>query len=116
MAEILTERGHDVKGLNAECRNFKCNLTADGLLRCCCCWILYEEPDLKNAKSILEEECKVRGFKVLFLPKFHCKLNPVEMCWGRAKYYYQLNPPSSKEDDLKTNMLAALDAVTLTGI
>ncbi|KAJ7109762.1 hypothetical protein C8R43DRAFT_904598 [Mycena crocata] len=35
------------------------------------------------------------------------------MCWGKAKRVYRLNPPSSKEEDVETNMVAALDAVTV---
>ena len=27
------------------------------------------------------------GFRVLFIPKFHCELNPIERCWGTAKHY-----------------------------
>ena len=55
--------------------------------------------------------------KVLpFLPKFHCELNPLEMVWGRSKYHCRLFSPSTKEEDLEANMIAALDAVTVDGI
>ena len=27
------------------------------------------------------------GHKVMFLPKFHCELNPTEWVWGQAKCY-----------------------------
>jgi transposase len=74
---------------------------------------LYTEPDFVNVKSLLEEHCEKRGFKVLFLPKFHCEINPLEMVWGRSKYHYRLKPPSTKEEDLEANMIASLEAVTI---
>ena len=111
MAVILEERGYtDARKLRAECKDFKCEPEATA---CCCRRLLFNEPDFVNVKSILELHCEKRGFKVLFLPKFHCELNPLEMVWGRAKYHYRLNPPSSKEEDLERNMLKALDDVTL---
>ena len=45
-----------------------------------------------NAKSLLQGLCEAQGFKVLFLPKFHCELNFIEMCWGDAKQTYHLYP------------------------
>jgi hypothetical protein len=74
---------------------------------------VYNEPDFVNVKTILEKNCNARGFKVLFLPKFHCELNFIEQCWGFAKRIYRLNPESSREDALERNMLAALEAVPL---
>ena len=116
MAIILEERGYvNTHKLRAECKNFKCAAPELGTSSqaCCCRRLLFNEPDFVNVKSILELHCEKRGFKVLFLPKFHCELNPLEMVWGRAKYHYRLNPPSSKEEDLQHNMLKALDDVTL---
>jgi hypothetical protein len=66
-----------------------------------------------NAKSLLQGLCKARGFKVLFLPKFHCELNFIEMCWGHAKRTHRLYLPSSKEEDLERNMLAALETISI---
>ena len=44
---------------------------------------------------------------------YYCELNPFEMVWGRAKYYYRLNPPSTKEEDVERYATAALAAVTI---
>ncbi|KAJ7741568.1 hypothetical protein DFH07DRAFT_964918 [Mycena maculata] len=120
MAVILRERGIDityrndqnqVKELNAQCPGFHCPPENPG---CCCRRILYNQPDFTNGLSLLEIAAEKRGFKILFLPKFHCELNFIEMCWGKAKRLYRLNPPSSKEEDVEKNMLKALDAVTIT--
>ncbi|KAJ3506528.1 hypothetical protein NLJ89_g6819 [Agrocybe chaxingu] len=112
MAVILEERGYNFPhSLRAECVKFKCPPDES---RCCCRRLLYMEPDFVNVKSLLEEHCAKRGFKVIFLPKFHCELNFLEMVWGKSKRAYRLYPPSSKEDDLRQNMLTALESVNLT--
>jgi transposase len=75
--------------------------------------MLFCEPDFAAVKSILEEICENQGFSVLFLPKFRCELNPIEQAWGLSKQKYRLNPPSSKEAILESNMLKALDEVPI---
>lgn len=112
MAVILQQRGYtEAINLPAQCKDFKCPPDAD---RCCCRRLLYNQPDFVNVKSVLEEHCEHRGFLVQILPKYHCELNPLEMVWGRSKFHYRLNPPSSKEEDLHQNVINALDMVTLT--
>ncbi|KIL55567.1 hypothetical protein M378DRAFT_188659 [Amanita muscaria Koide BX008] len=111
MAVILEERGYtNAHKLRAECKSFKC---APPALDCCCRRLLFNQPDFMNVNTILEAACNARGFKVMFLPKFHCELNFIEQCWGYAKRLYRLNPESSREDHLKRNALAALDAIPL---
>jgi hypothetical protein len=111
MAVILEERGFkDARNLRAECKNFKCPPNAQ---TCCCRRLLYNQPDFANVETILESTCRARGCDIFFLPKFHCELNFIEQCWGYAKRIYRLNPPSSREDQLEKNTLAALEAVPL---
>jgi hypothetical protein len=115
MGIILEERGFTgttgPKGLRAECgKNFSCK---PGATDCCCRWILYTQPDFVNVPSVLETVCKAKGFKALFLPKFHCELNFIEQCWGFAKRQYRLLPSSSKEDVLKKNLISSLEEVTI---
>ncbi|KAF8306894.1 hypothetical protein DL93DRAFT_2043508, partial [Clavulina sp. PMI_390] len=120
MAQILIERGyephrfHRTKGLKAECPGFRC--PDDGLSECCTRRILYNQPDFSSVPSVLERKLADEGIKVIYLPKFHCELNPIEQCWGYAKRLYRLCPESSKEEDLRTNALASLDAVPLESI
>lgn len=113
MAQILTERGYDVKGLKAQCRNFKCPPNSTN---CCCRRLLFSQPDFTDVESRLETICRERGFQVLFLPKFHCELNFIEQCWGYAKRLYRCYPPSSKDCDLEQNVIRALDSVPLTSM
>jgi hypothetical protein len=111
MATILEERGFkDASKLRVECKNFKC---APPAIDCCCRRVLFNEPDFAHVDTILETTCSARGFRVIFLPKFHCELNFIEQCWGYAKRLYRLNPESSREDHLERNALTALDAVPL---
>ncbi|KIK94586.1 hypothetical protein PAXRUDRAFT_142546, partial [Paxillus rubicundulus Ve08.2h10] len=58
-------------------KNFNC--TKDQI-DCCCQQILYTQPDFVGTKSLLEALCKVCGYQVLFLPKFHCKHSFIEQC------------------------------------
>ena len=99
--------------VHTECKEFKCE---PGATDCCCHCILYNQPNFTNVPSLLELTCKVMGVLMIFLPKFHCKLNFIEQCWGYAKWIYQLNPESSWEDQLEKNTLDALKAVPLTSI
>ena len=55
-----------------------------------------------------------RGVLVLFLPKFHCELNFIEQCWGRAKGIYRTYPESSREDRLEDNTVTALESIPLS--
>jgi hypothetical protein len=111
MAVILKERGLRMEAaLNAQCKGFK---YATGATSCCCRRVMYNQPDFKNEKSLLEQACEAHGFRALFLPKFHCKLNFLEQCWGASKRVYRLNTDFSKEEDLERNVVNALDSVSL---
>jgi transposase len=60
--------------------------------------VLWKQPDFTEVESLLEIECKARRFKVVFLPKFHCELNFIEMCWGYAKRLYRQKPVCGKTE------------------
>ena len=111
MAVILQERGLiEESQLKAQC-NSKFDCPDKGQTNCCCRRVLYNQPDFVQVESLLETYCKSRGVNVIFLPKFHCKLNFIEQCWGYAKRIYRHYPPSSKEADLEQNLLSALKSV-----
>ncbi|GJF00210.1 hypothetical protein PsYK624_164900 [Phanerochaete sordida] len=112
MTIVLAERGIDVSKLPAQCKGkgFNC---APPAIDCCCRRVMYNQPDFQEARSLLETHCEARGFQVLFLPKFHCELNPIEQCWGMAKREYRMYPESSSEAVLEINVAKALATVDL---
>ncbi|KAF9504063.1 hypothetical protein BS47DRAFT_1374427 [Hydnum rufescens UP504] len=111
MAVILEERGFsNARSLKAKCKGFKC---APGIMDCCCQRILFNQPDFVGVKSLLEDVCERRGYRVIFLPKFHLELNFIEMCWGYAKQVYRQFPISSDPMILEKNALAALESILL---
>ena len=71
MRRVLIERGVDVRGMKAS-----------DMRR-----VLGEMSDFKYEKTKVEKYLGARGHKVIFIPKFHCELNPIERCWGHAKHY-----------------------------
>ena len=116
MALILAERGvHNARKLKLVC--VSTDMQLQGCLpdstNCCARRTMMNQPDMIAQKSILQTLAKSEGCAVMYLPKYHCKLNPIKQCWGVAKCKYQDCPTSSLPADLKKNMLAALDSVDL---
>jgi len=54
---------------------------------CCMLHVLSLQSDFKLEKPLIQHYVEEHGHKWIFLPKFHCKLNPIEMMWGYAKYH-----------------------------
>lgn len=52
---------------------------------CCMQRVLSLQADFLAEKPLLQLIIEKAGHKCLFLPKFHCELNPIEMVWGQAK-------------------------------
>ncbi|KIJ36425.1 hypothetical protein M422DRAFT_179409 [Sphaerobolus stellatus SS14] len=67
MKIILEERGLVNEGkLNAECEAFKC---ANTNAPCCCCRVLFNQPDFKAQKPAIVELVEDSGHITFFLPK-----------------------------------------------
>jgi len=47
--------------------------------------MLSMEQDFHNEKPLLQIVIERAGHKCIFLPKFHCELNPIEMVWDQGK-------------------------------
>ena len=101
LQRVLKERGFDLAGLRAKCSPV-CPIENTG---CCMARLLSQQDDFRNQPSMLETLITEQGHECIFLPKFHCELNPIEMVspfsvlktrlngfmqyWGWCKYRYR---------------------------
>jgi hypothetical protein len=107
LESILKECGFDTNGLKARCSPV-CPIESTG---CCMARLLsqQEDFDIKNQLLLLQKLVMEAGHLCIFLLKFHCELNPIEMVswsiihviwsqtilfyylqyWGWCKYRYQ---------------------------
>ena len=53
---------------------------------CCMHQVLSLQDDFRTEKPQLQWIIEEAGHVCLFLPRFHCELNPIEMLWGFAKH------------------------------
>ena len=53
---------------------------------CCMHWVLSLQDDFANEKPMIQHYVESCRHVCIFLPKFHCKLNLIEMVWGFTKY------------------------------
>jgi len=67
--DILDERGIQTRGLKKQA----------GIA------LLASQPDFKAQEEWLVEVSRELDCDIVFLPKFHCELNPIEMFWGWLK-------------------------------
>jgi len=75
-------------GIDGLLDRYECEAEVQDLDRsgnCCMQRVLSLQPDFKNEKPLLQLVVEKAGHKCLFLPKFHCELNPIEMVWGQVK-------------------------------
>ncbi len=73
LRQVLEERGVDTKGKKK-----------DKLQE-----ILGKMSDFKYEKTKVEKLVSSRGYRAIFILKFHCELNPIESCWCHSKRYTQ---------------------------
>ena len=75
LQQTLEERGFNVGGMRAKCTPV-CPWENND---CCMARLLGKQDDFVNQVSMLETVIKEVGHECIFLPKFHCELNPIEM-------------------------------------
>ena len=54
---------------------------------CCMHRVLSLQEDFANEKPMIQHYVESHRHVCMSLPKFHCKLNLIEMVWGFMKYY-----------------------------
>jgi len=109
---MITPEGQP-KGMKAVLEKrglWECGLNADGTRR-----ILELQPDFLAQRSMVEASILNAGHQCIFLPKFHCELNHIEMYWGAAKRYTRAHCDYSFAKLLPT-VKEALDSVPLATI
>jgi len=75
LKQVLEERGFDVSGMRAKCKPV-CPFENES---CCMARLLSKQDDFLHQPTMLETVIKAAGHEIIFLPKFHCELNPIEM-------------------------------------
>ncbi|EDR02992.1 uncharacterized protein LACBIDRAFT_307799 [Laccaria bicolor S238N-H82] len=75
LQQTLAEHGFDVHHLRAKCAPV-CPFENDN---CCMAHLLSKQEDFANHISVLETVIWEASHECIFLPKFHCELNPIEM-------------------------------------
>lgn len=53
---------------------------------CCMYRVLTLQEDFLTEKPMIQSIIEEAGHVCLFLPRFHCELNPIEMLWGYGKH------------------------------
>lgn len=96
MKSLLEERGVNTNGLRKE-----------DMVK-----IVEEMRDFKFQRTKVEELILNKGHRVMFIPKFHCELNPIERVWCHAKSYTHSRCDYSFVG-LENIIDAALDSLTV---
>ena len=109
---ILSERRLWSDELKLDCNLCKENNPPADNLRCCARRILSLCEDFMVDKCWLEETVESLGSRMLFLPKFHCELNFIEMLWGYIKTQLRRLCTFSFKD-LQTRLPEYLDNIPL---
>jgi hypothetical protein len=93
MKTVLAERGDNLKDSSGKPLLATCQLcfSQSGLYdgkqrgRCCLRRVVSLLPDFVAERPLVEQTLANAGIGCLFLPKFHCELNPIELVWAALK-------------------------------
>ena len=111
----LIKEGTKPKGKCDDCKSSAAIVNDQRRDDCCLHRMLSLENDFAAEVSILVKIIESRGHRCLFLPKFHCELNPIECAWGDAKRFCRTNYDGSWAN-LQKRVPEALDAIPIARI
>ena len=77
--------------------------------------VLGSHAHFKNEKTALEHVVQEKQQRAIYLPKFHCELNPIERVWGEAKCYTRSHCDYTFAG-LERTIVAAIESVRLDTI
>ena len=77
--------------------------------------IFSNRDDFKREQTVVEKYLSDHGHMVLFIPKFHCEMNPIERIWGQAKVFTR-NFTNFTFRHLREIINPALDSVSVDTI
>src|SRR5258707_13639155 len=75
LKQTLEEHGFNVSKMKAKCVP-RCSAENE---ECCMAHLLSHQEDFVNQTSMLEQLITSHGHLCIFLPKFHCELNPIKI-------------------------------------
>jgi len=84
---VLEEHSFNVHGLCTKCLPV-CPIESQN---CCMACLLSQQYNFQNQPSILETLITEKGNECIFLPKFHCELNPIEMVCIQSLWIQMFN-------------------------
>jgi hypothetical protein len=118
--QILIKRGYNIPGLRFKCpKGAKCTapLKYPPAIKQTyyLAYILSNYKDFFKEKSQIKELITKRGYKAVFLPKFHCEINPIEIYWGYSKTRFRQVKKVSFPDT-KVKVVEALEACSIETI
>ena len=85
----------------------RCPLTKTN---CCCCHILFTQPDFVTQKFKLKEFITSCSHICNFYPKYHCKLSFIAIL-GCCEVLLSQHSKTKNIDKMEKNMLACLDDI-----
>ena len=108
---VLTERNLWRENLRLSCSNG----CPEGTTDCCARTLLANQDDFKNQRIWLQEVAEDAGHQFIFIPKFHCEFNYIEMWWAEAKRLARIQCDYSFQG-LKDRVPQILDSIPLEKI